>query len=228
MRTLKLGGFILIICISTNAYAIFGSAAAIPHLIKIVVESKKRYNQLRSVLREGRAQRHILEQVNSGLDRLNHIQNTLPVEDEAVLKELQSMGIALSTIKKLYGEIPDSAESAIQELHDKSIAESLKMNVNISKYAKEQEDNAIKITESANALSPKGALRANAQTNAQILHTLNQLLKVNGQMLKLQSEKLALDNKYNKDSVNHFNTVGDDLKKSKSMFSDGFKLPEFE
>ncbi|MCB0308577.1 MAG: hypothetical protein KDD48_04340 [Bdellovibrionales bacterium] len=223
---LKLLVGLLFLVLHTQAHA-FGGWAGVPHLIKLVAESTKRAQQLRQMIQQNREYQQYLRNLNHGVDQVNGVLSTLPIEDERVLKEVTSMRDALKTIERLYGKTPPSAEAQIQTLHDKSIAESLKMNVNISQYAKHQEQNALKFSSMANSMSPKGAARMSAQTNAQILHTLNQLLKVNGQMLKLQSEKLAIDNKQGKDSVSHFNAIGEDLKTSGDLFNHNFTLPEF-
>ena len=67
----------------------------------------------------------------------------------------------------------------------------------------------------------------NVETNAKILHTLNQLLKVNGKMLKLQSEQLAMTNKNGKDSIKSSQRIRTDMKKSLKGFSGNFNLPKF-
>jgi hypothetical protein len=66
------------------------------------------------------------------------------------------------------------------------------------------------------------------ETNAAILHTLNQLLRVNGQMLKTLSENLAYTNKGGKDSVLHYNQVNRDMGKSLKDFNGDFKTPNFD
>ena len=85
----------------------------------------------------------------------------------------------------------------------------------------------LKISIQSRQASPKGAARMNAEVNAQILHTLNQLLRVNGQMLKLQSESLALNNKDGKDSVLGHQKVKQDLKSGLTSFRGDFNLPRF-
>ena len=69
MKNVRLAGIVLIagIFLCNNTYA-FGGWAGVPHLIKIVVESKKRYRQLQSTLSETKAQHRYLKQINSGLD----------------------------------------------------------------------------------------------------------------------------------------------------------------
>ena len=44
----------------------------------------------------------------------------------------------------------------------------------------------------------------NVATNSQVLHALTQLIRINGQILKTQSEDFASQNKRGKDSAGHF------------------------
>jgi hypothetical protein len=66
------------------------------------------------------------------------------------------------------------------------------------------------------------------ETNAQILHTLNQLLRVNGQMLKTLSENLAYTTKGGKDSVLHYNQLNRDIGRSFNDFKGDFKTPDLD
>ena len=178
---------IFTIFISNNSQAFLGDGGAgwanAVYLAKILEENYRRYQQLKMMIDQAKNQGEYLRLLNQGLE--NSI--GLPVKDERILDDLGSFQNALSTIEKIYGQIPKSAESATQILHDQTVAESLKM-VNASKeYSKLQEENALKISIQTRQASPKGAARMTAETSAQILHTLNQILRINGQILKLQS-----------------------------------------
>ena len=56
-----------------------------------------------------------------------------------------------------------------------------------------------------------GAARMAAVTNSQILHAISQLIKINGQMLKLQSEAFGMENRQGKEEVEHFNRINKEL-----------------
>ena len=66
-----------------------------------------------------------------------------------------------------------------------------------------------------------------AQMNAQILHSLNQLIRINSQMLKLQSEQLAVSTKRDKDSVKILNRLAQDMEKSFKHYRPSGKFPRF-
>jgi hypothetical protein len=213
----------------SNAFLGDGGAgwANAVYLAKILAENIRRYQQLKLMIDQAKDSDQYLRLINQGIENSIGLINSLPVKDERILDELKSFQDAMNSVDKLYGAIPKSEEAALQLLHDQSVAESFKM-VNASKeYSRLQEENAVKISIQSRQASPKGAARMSAEVNAQILHTLNQLLRVNGQMLKLQSESLAMNNKDGKDSVLAHQKVRNDLKSGLSSFRGNFNFPRF-
>jgi hypothetical protein len=221
----------LLVFHSSPSYSFWGDGGAgwaqIPYLVKILAENIKRYQQLKSMVDTARNRDQYIRLINSGLENSLGLLNSLPIKDERILSELHNFQKAFNTIQEVYGSIPKSNEAALHMLHDQSVAESIKMASNIKKYATKQEENANKISIQSRRASPKGAVRMNAETNSKILHTLNQLLRINGQILKLQSENLAMNNKAGKDSVGHFNKINSDIKSNLKNFDGSMKLPKF-
>lgn len=213
-----------------RAQAFFGmdAAAMIPFLVKILAQAINQYNQLKVIYSNAKQHKEMIESINEGLKEAVGLLETFSIEDEGVLSDLQTFKKALLKIEDLYGEIPEGKEGVLLKLHDETVAESIKIANALNKYTEIQEENSIRISNSANQSSPKGAARANVKTNAAILHTLSQLLKVNGQMLKLQSENLALDTKRLKESTYHYNKVNKDLTNSFKTFPGNFETPRFK
>lgn len=214
-----------------SARAFWGDGGAgwaqIPYLVKILAENIKRYQQLRMMIDQAQNHDQYFRLINQGLENSIGLVNSLPIKDEEILADLRNFQNAVKTIEEVYGKIPQSEEAVLQLLHDQSVAESLKM-VSVTKdYSKKQEENAHRISIQSRQASPKGAARMNAETNAQILHTLNQLLRINGQMLKLQSETLAMNNKQGKDSVHSHKKVKTDMTSSLTGFRGDFSFPKF-
>jgi hypothetical protein len=195
---------------SPSSYAFWGDGGAgwaqIPYLVKILAENIKRYQQLKSMVDTARNRDQYIRLINSGLENSLGLLNSLPIKDERILSEIHNFQKAFNTIQEVYG---------------------IKMASNIKKYATNQEENANKISIQSRRASPKGAARMNAETNSKILHTLNQLLRINGQILKLQSESLAMNNKAGKDSVGHFNKINSDIKSNLKNFDESMKLQKF-
>lgn len=212
------------------SYAFFsdGSGWAIyPYIVKMLYEAYKRYAQLQQMIQQGKEQRDLWRMLNSGIDNLSELIAVLPIKDQKILEDLRTFQEATRKIQMLYGPVPVSAESAIQLLHDQTVAESIKLTNDSKTYAEQQEKNAVRIIEETRGASPKGAARISAQTNAEILHALNQLIKLNGQMLKLQSEQLAVRNKEDKDSVRHFQRVRSDVGNSAKTYQADLSFPKF-
>lgn len=203
------------------------SFVLIPYLIKQIEEAYRQYMELQTLIGQGKVSQEYLRFVNSGLDDIVGLIRTLPIHDEKILEEIRTLQEGVNKISHIYGAIPISGEAPMQSLHDQSIAESFEMTNSAKEYASGQEANAVQAFELANHMSPKGAERLSAATSAQILHTLTQLLKINGQILKIQSEQFAMTNMQSKDSVGTFNRVNDDVKKSLVGFSGDLSLPKF-
>ena len=225
----------LIICLNLLpvpcSHAILGDAGAgwaqVPYLANILTENIKRYEQLKLIIESEKNKDNYLRLLNEGLENSIGLLNSLPIKDEKILSDLKDFNRAYKSIVKVYGQVPHSAEATMQLLHDQTVAESIKMVGHIYPYTKRQEENARSISIQSRRASPKGAARMNAETNSKILHTLNQILKINGQILKLQSERLAIVNKYGKDSIGNFHRVNEDMRSGLKSFDGDFSLPRF-
>ena len=200
----------------------------IPYLIKQLAEMYKQYAELQRMVNQGQANLDYLHVINAGMDNISGLVAALPIQDEKILADIRSLQLGTSKIGRLYGAVPKSDVAPMQTLHDQTIAESFEMTNRARDYATGQEANANRAFQMSNSTSPKGAERLSVATQAQILHALTQLLKVNGQLLKLQSEQFALTNMESKDSVNHFNKVNADIKNSLTGFGGDFELPKFQ
>lgn len=213
-----------------NSFAQFSDGsgwANYAYLVKIYQENLRRYIQLREIMQQARSQENLIRTINAGLDNAIGVMQVLPLKDDRILSQLLEFQGALKKVEELYGMTPKSADEALHRLHDQTIAESLKLNNVLQEYSLAQERNASTVFIQSTRASPKGAERMNAQMNAQILHSVNQLIKVNGQMLKLQSESMAFDNKKDKDSTAGFNKTSDEFRGSLRRFKPNYSLPRF-
>lgn len=214
-----------------NSFAFWGDGGAgwanYAVLAKILAENIRRYQQIMTVIKQARNQERLWKDLNSGVENSIGILKSLPIKDEKILAELIEFEKAYKAISDLYGVIPKSPEETIQELHDRSIAESLKMTASARNYVEDQEKNSIKLESQSMKASPKGAVRMNVQAQSKLIHSMAQLIKINSQMLKLESEKFALVNQGKKQDVSNFQEVSKQIKNSfKTHFVD-FKTPNF-
>jgi hypothetical protein len=221
----------LTFCLPVNTYAWLSDGGAgwanYPYIIKILLENIKRYQQLKFMIGQAKNSHQFVKLINEGINNAVGLMEVLPIKDEKILAQFKNYSTALKKINDLYGAIPKSADGKIQLLHDRTIAESFKLANAVSVYAEKQEKNAVKIHAQSRSASPKGAVRINAQTNAQILHSLNQLIKINGQILKLQGESFAVVNKEGKDSSHSFNKSNNYLRQSMKTFVPDSRFPKF-
>lgn len=222
---------VLILSLTTSrpSYALFGEDAAltIPYLIQIIMQAIKQYNEMKAILQQAKDTKALLKSLNEGMDTAINLIRALPLKDEKILGDLKNYQDALREIRRLYGDVPMGPESSMYNTHDQTIAESIKLVNAIQEYATVQEKNADQIGDSSNYMSPKGSARMNARTNAAVLHTLNQILRINGQYLKLQSESLGITTKAEKEQTFHYQKVNNDIKRNFRSFDGDFKVPRF-
>lgn len=177
---------------------------------------------------QGERQHNFMRALNEGLNNATGLMHVLPIKDERILADLRNFQTSLQKIEELYGLVPKSSDAAMQKLHDDTVAESLKLSNAVKDYAEVQEINANNVFIQSASASPKGAERMNAQTSAQILHSVNQLIRLNGQMLKLQSESLALTNKQGKEYAESFNKSKSDLSQAMRGMKANYSFPKFK
>lgn len=220
---------VLSVILPLPSFAFFDGSGwvQVTYLIKILEENYRRFYQLKQIIDLSRNQNDFLRQLNAGLDNSIGILDSMPIKDERVLAELRNFRQSVAKVTALYGAIPQSPEQALQLLHDQSVAESLKMANEFKDYSEVQERNSRIIASQARQASPKGAVRMQAETSAEILQSLSQLIRLNTQMLKLQSEQLALNNKSSKEGVANFQRVNRDLGTGFSRFKPQMNLVRF-
>lgn len=204
---------------------LFGGDVAV--LTQILAESIKQYYQLKQLIGQGQDNLDYLRWLNAGIDNSIGLLESLPIKDERILADLKEFKGAVQKVELLYGKVPKSPESALQLLHDETVAESLKMATSFKDYSEAQERNSRLIAAQAREASPKGAARMQAETSAEILSTLSQLIRLNTQMLKMQSEQFAMTNKSAKDGVASFQKVNQDLGTGFSKFKPDMKFVTF-
>ncbi len=215
---------------NASAYLADGGAgwANYALILKIYLENLKRFYQLKQMIDQGDRHHNYIRILNEGLNNATGLMQVLPVKDERILAELRNFQTSLSKVEEIYGLVPKSSDSALQKLHDATVAESFKLSNSVKDYAEIQEMNANNIFIQSSSASPKGAERMNSQTSAQILHSLNQLIRLNGQMLKLQSESFALTNKDDKDATAGFNRTKTDLSRAMKSIKANYSFPKFK
>jgi hypothetical protein len=219
-------GVLLAFVFETPAQAdIFGGDVAV--LVKILTEDLRRYSQLQQMLSQSKGASDYLRWLNAGIDNSVGILESLPIRDEKVLAEIRDFRAALAKVRLLYGPVPPSPIGDIQILEDQTVAESLRMANDFKEYSITEEQNSALIASEARDASPKGAARMQAEMSAHILKSLSQLIRLDTQLLKLQSEQMAVTNKQSKDGVANYQQVNRDLGSAFSSFNPDLQLVRF-
>ena len=211
----------------TMAFTDGSGWAAVSYLIKLVEQSLRQYQQLQMMIQYSRDAQSYAREINSGLEASIFLLESLPIKDEKILGQLRTFQHSLKEIEKIYGAIPKSPDEAFQQVNDMAIAESLKMVSNATDYAEKQEVNSIKIEARSWNMSPKGAMRMQAQVSSQILLTLNQILRMNAQLLKMQSADFAAKNREEKQDVMKFQRFSKEVNLTSKAFNGNMTLPQF-
>jgi hypothetical protein len=185
-------------------------------LLQILAENIKFYYQFQEIISQAHNADDYAHLINSGIDNSMGLLSALPVKDEGIMADLSNFQNALNTIQDVYGAVPKSKEQTWQMLNDQTVAESIRMANSFKKYSDDEEENSARIAVQSRQASPKGAVRMQAETSAEILRSLSELIRLNTQMLKLQSEQLAMQNKFGKAEVANYQRVNDGI-------SNGFK-----
>lgn len=204
---------------------IWGGDVAV--LMQILAENIKQYYQLLQIIQQGKDAQDYIKWVNAGIDNSMGLLNSLPIKDEKILGDLRQFRGALNRVENLYGVVPNSPENAVQTLHDQTVAESLRMANDFKDYSISQEQNSDTLALEARDASPKGAARMQVEMSAQILKSLAQLIRLNTQTLKLQSEQFAYSNKHAKDGVANFQKIDQDLGSGFSKLNPDMRLERF-
>ena len=144
--------------------------AAVSYLIKLVEQSIRHYQQFQTMIQYSKDAQAYSREINSGLEASIRLLESLPIKDEKILGQLRTFQRSLKEIEKIYGVIPKSPDESFQQINDMAVAESLKMVSNATDYAENQEMNSAKLEARSWDMSPKGAMRMQAQVSSQILN----------------------------------------------------------
>ena len=187
----------------------------IPLLVQIVTNTLQELLQLKAILSTGQDTFDLLTDINSGIREAMGIMQTMNTSlTPGVLSELGSLQEIVGAVQQIYGRIPRTPEARIQETTDQSVAESIHFHNEAFKYADRVDPEAERIKDYARNVSPLGAGRLTAQSMGVLITVMNQVLRTNAALLKVQSEQLALMNRRDKIGSQQFRTQYEGLAKA--------------
>jgi hypothetical protein len=197
----------------------------LPLLAQILAQAIQEVAQLQMILGNGKDSLNFLRDINSGLRDAMRIMNTMNrTLKSGNLSDLNNVNEVLREIENIYGRIPKTSEAEMQRTQDLSVAESIQLHNDAFRYADETDPEAERLKDYAQVASPQGAAKAGLQAQGLQIHVLNQILRTNAALLKIQSESLALQNKKAKLQSEQFRLQYSELSRSLVNFTPGFDL----
>jgi hypothetical protein len=197
----------------------------IPILMQILAQAIQQVSQLQAILGTGKDSLNFMHDLNKGLRDAMTLQQTLNRTIKSGNWNLNDVNDILRQMERLYGKIPRTAEAKMQSTHDMTVAESIQLHNDAFRYADDVDPEAERMKRYANVASPQGAAKASLQAQGVTIHVLNQLLRTNAALLKVQSEQLAMQNRKSKLQSEQFRDQYDELGRILRDSKGGFDLP---
>ena len=181
-------------------------------LTQILAQAIQQLAQLQQIFANGKDTLGLLHDINSGIrEGLAVIRIINPRFNPGLYGDLTHADQVLRVVQDLYGRVPDTAESRLQQNQDQSVAESLAMHGNLYAYADQVDAESQRMLTHAQVVSPQGAGKLQAQSLAVLIGVTTQLLRTNSAMLKLMAENMALSNRKEKLNAEQFRMQYDGL-----------------
>ena len=208
---------------STTARADFWGGD-LPLLAQILSQSIEEVTELQTILGTSKDSLNFMRDINQGVRDAMRLSDSMNHTIKSGNWNLADVNDILRQMENLYGKIPATSESNTQSTHDMTVAESIELQNDAFRYADQIDPEAERMKAYAENASPQGAAKASLQAQGVTIHVLNQLLRTNAALLKVQSESLAMQNRHAKLQSEQFREQYSDLS---SGFSNqpGFDLP---
>ncbi len=224
-KSLVSGSIALLLLFSTTPARADFWGGDLPILANILIQAIQQVAQLQSILGNGKDSLNFMRDLNQGIRDAMRLTNTMNRTIKSGNWNLASVQDILHQTQELYGKIPLTAEARMQSTHDVTVAESIQLHNDAFRYAEEVDQEAERIKEYARDASPQGAAKASLQAQGVQIHALNQILRTNAALLKLQSESLALQNRKEKLQSEQFREQYGELARALGGAKGGFELP---
>ena len=196
------------------------------YLAQILQTAIQQLTQLQNILGNGRDTLNLLRDINQGLrNALNVMRTANQTLKPGVLSDLDNLDFVLSKVEELYGRIPNTPEGKMQLMTDRSVAEAINLHNEAFKYADRLDPEAERIKDYAHVVNPAGAAKVTVQSMGVMIHVLNQILRTNAAILKLQSEQLALQNRRGKLDSEQFRIQYEGVSNAFGNLKSNFNLP---
>lgn len=205
---------------------LFGGDVAV--LTQILATAFQQLSQLQSILSTGQSNLDLIRQINQGInDSLSNLQALYPNLDPGLYRDWTTVQGALGKLQTIYGTVPVSRDSQIQNDTDQSVAEAITFNNSYYEYSKQLDQMGEQIKQQSHAVSPGGAEKLSAQALGLMIQVLNQMLRAQATSMKLQAQNLALENRRDKEGTRHYLDATSQLTNAMKTQLISFQPPRF-
>ena len=164
-------------------------------LTQILANAVQQLIQLRQILSTGEDNLALLQDINRGLNDILGVANTVgQIREPGLYGDVSSVIDGQRMLKEIYGRIPDSSESKVQDHSDQVVSEALTLNNSLYEYTKDIDAIGEEIKQASAIASPKGAQRLTVESLGIMLTVMNQSLRAQASGLKLQAQAMAAQN----------------------------------
>ncbi len=205
---------------------LFGGDVAV--LVQILANALQQLYELQQLVENGQDTLNLLRDINNGInDSLGLIRSLPDNPNPGLYGDLSQIRDVLNRLNQSYGKAVDSPDKQVYESTDQTIAEAIKMNNELYEYTKQLDLVGEEVKQYSHRVSPGGAAKLTAQTLGVMIHVMNQQLRAQGTSMKLDAQKLAMDNKREKQSTEAYLKQAETLKVAMKTNVPTFKLPRF-
>jgi len=205
---------------------LFGGDVAV--LVQILANALKQLYELQQIVQTGQNTLYLLRDINNGINDSLRLIKSLPERPDAgIYGDLSQLREILTRMGEAYGVIVDSPDKKAYESTDQTIAEAIRMNTELYEYAAQLDAIGEEVKTYSHQVSPGGAAKLTAQTLGVMIHVMNQQLRAQGTSMKLDAQRLAMENKKEKQATETYLKQADTLKIAMKTNVPSFKLPRF-
>ena len=226
-KKLLVGIFSLFFWVQGSSIAVadpFGGDVVV--LGQILANALQQLAQLQQILGTGKDSLQLMEDINRGLrDAMALSQTMNSTLSPGTMSDLNGVSDAMRRVEELYGLIPRGPEAPLQKTTDQTVAEAFTMHNEAFLYADRVDPEAERIKDYAKMTNPLGSQRLTAQSIGVLINVMNQILRTNAALLKLQGEELALKNRERKLSSEQFRRQYEELSSGLSKPAPSYDLP---
>ena len=195
-------------------------------LTQILANAVQQLIQLRQILSTGEDNLALLQDINRGLNDILGVANTVgQIREPGLYGDVSSVIDGQRMLKEIYGQIPDSSESKVQDHSDQVVSEALTLNNSLYEYTKDIDAIGEEIKQASAVASPKGAQRLTVESLGIMLTVMNQSLRAQASGLKLQAQAMAAQNHKDKQFSRQVRLSTESLRGSMGKSDAYFKIP---